>query len=109
MQEEYQKYRESGQMDPHCALCGEREVVKTFTHWKIIVNDFPYDQIAQTHHMIIPIAHVTEEDIPPEAWQEFKDIKRDYIQLYDIIIESTSRMKSIPQHYHLHLILERES
>lgn len=95
-------------MDGHCALCTEAEIIKTFTHWKITVNEFPYDLIAQTHHMIFPIAHVAEEDISPEAWQEFREIKKDYIQLYDMIIEGTSRMKSIPEHYHLHLILEKD-
>ena len=28
--------------------------IKRFEHWLIIENEFPYDAIAETHHMLVP-------------------------------------------------------
>jgi len=89
-----------------CPLCTD-DSIRDFTHWRILLNDFPYDVIAKTHHMIVPKRHVTEHEITQEEWQEYQEIKKDYLQLYDVLLESTSRMKSIPEHFHIHLIIER--
>jgi hypothetical protein len=102
------KYREYIQTHPAsqgCPLC-EKESIKDFTYWKITENSFPYDKIAQTHHMVIPLRHGPEHDLHAEELEELKHIKATFINDgYDWIIEATHKNKSIPDHFHLHLIV----
>lgn len=87
-----------------CELC-PKPALKEFTHWKITVNDFPYDVIAQEHHMIMPKEHVKEDALSAAALEEYKAIKADYLQSYDYLIEGTQGIKSIPEHFHIHLVV----
>jgi diadenosine tetraphosphate (Ap4A) HIT family hydrolase len=103
----YREYREEGGLKV-CRLCQDEDVIKTFKYWKIMKNNFPYDRIAQTHHMIVPLRHVPEEDITPEEWREYHEIKNTMIQDYEFIIEATKSKKSIPGHFHLHLIIVKD-
>jgi hypothetical protein len=53
--------------------------------------------------MLIPIRHTA--DINEEEQAEFQEIKKSYINHhYRYIMEATHPTKSIPQHYHLHLV-----
>lgn len=103
MRDAYKAHLASGVLERSCVLC-DREPIVAFNHWKIIVNNFPYDLIAEVHHMIVPLRHVTEKDLSPEEWEEYKQIKAEKLQDYEYIIEASNRQKSIPNHFHLHLI-----
>lgn len=92
-----------------CVLC-EKVSVKEFTYWKITENQFPYDLIAKTHHMLMPLRHVAESGFSEEELKEFALIKGELMEgEYDWLIESTVRNKSIPSHFHLHLIVAKPS
>jgi len=109
--ETLQKYRDliaAGGLQGDCALCGAPSL-KTFTYWRIVANAFPYDKIATKHDMILPIRHTTEEGLTREEDEEFKHIKASYLQPeYEFIIEATNKMKSIPAHFHLHVIIAKD-
>lgn len=90
-----------------CKLC---EAVSLFesTFWRVIPNKFPYDLIAADHTMIIPKRHVTEDELTAEELEELKTLKTTYINdHYMFIVEATLKRKSIPKHFHLHLIEPR--
>ncbi|KND50820.1 MAG: hypothetical protein AB202_00240 [Parcubacteria bacterium C7867-007] len=87
-----------------CALC-TKEAVETFSHWKITENKFPYDLVATTHHMIMPLRHATETELTMDEWKEYQEIKHSKLQEYDYLLEGTSKTKSIPAHFHIHLII----
>jgi diadenosine tetraphosphate (Ap4A) HIT family hydrolase len=88
-----------------CPLCTYKSI-KDFKLWRIIGNRFPYDKIAKTHHMIIPMRHVTERELTKEELVEFKEIKDSFLESeYDWLIEATHKNKSVPEHFHLHLIV----
>jgi diadenosine tetraphosphate (Ap4A) HIT family hydrolase len=108
LKERYKSYREAGGLQDGCALCA-KPTKQIFRHWKVVVNEFPYDLIAESHDMIIPVRHVTEKEITTEEWQEYQTIKADFIQQYDYIIEATNKTKSIPEHFHLHLIVGKQA
>lgn len=103
MAQKYKEHRASGIMENGCVLCLANPL-KSFQNWKIIQNNFPYDRIAETHHMIIPLRHVDETGLTREESDELQTIKYSTLQDYDIIVEATKRTKSIPAHFHLHLI-----
>ena len=102
-EEEYQKNK-----DIICPLC-ERESIHKFKYSKIIQNNFPYDKIAKIHHMIVPFRHVTENELTGDELVEFNEIKQKYLYPeYEYLIESSMKKKSIPEHFHLHLIVSKD-
>jgi hypothetical protein len=91
-----------------CVLC-TLPAIKTFRHWKIVLNDFPYDRIAEKHHMIVPLRHISEHDMDVNEALEFQGIKHGYIAAeYQYMIEPTPKKKSIPEHFHVHLIVTKK-
>lgn len=38
------------------------QVVKEFKHWVIVQNQYPYDAVAEVHHLLAPRVHVPETD-----------------------------------------------
>ncbi len=104
----YKQRIAEGILDGECRLCVE-PAVRSFTHWKIIPNAYPYDRIAAVHDMIMPIRHVTESELNAEEIEELNQIKKEHLhQEYDFMMEATTRVKTIPAHFHLHLIVVNE-
>ncbi|KND49510.1 MAG: hypothetical protein AB203_00315 [Parcubacteria bacterium C7867-008] len=101
---ELYKAEHAGEVSTGCALC-TKPALETFTYWKITENKFPYDLIASTHHMIMPLRHATETELTMEEWKEYQEIKHSKLQEYDYIVEGTSKTKSIPAHFHIHLLI----
>lgn len=110
-EETIKRYREllsARVSDAPCMLCGKASL-KEFTHWRVTTNDFPYDKIAEVHHMLMPHRHVLELELTEEEWGELIEIKESYVnERYDIILEAPKRNKSAPEHFHLHLIVIKE-
>jgi hypothetical protein len=101
----YQEYLQNETSENICPLC-DKESLKDFPFWKLVENSFPYDQIAKIHHMLVSARHVSEEELTGEELEELSMIKKTFINSeYDWIIEPTYKNKSIPGHFHLHLIV----
>jgi len=88
----------------------EHLLVKEFEYWVIIENEFPYDAVAKTSHMIS-----TKRQVPLD-WNlltsgekmEFEKIRDTYLkEHYDAIWENLPKTQTIPGHFHLHLIILR--
>lgn len=97
-------------LDPNvpCELC-TKEPLQTFQYWKITDCMFPWDKIAETHHLILPLRHATDLELTAAEWQELHEIKQKHLQAaYEVIAEATNKKKSIPGHWHLHLIISKE-
>jgi diadenosine tetraphosphate (Ap4A) HIT family hydrolase len=103
----YRQQIAAGILEGPCKLC-TKEAVHTFNHWRIIENDFPYDLIATVHHMLIPKRHVTERDLNQEEREELLDIKDTFLATeYEYISEATHKKKTIPGHFHLHVLVTK--
>lgn len=103
----YQEYLKTGELSNSCPLC-DKESIKDFNFWKIVENSFPYDQIAKIHHILVLKRHISEKELNEDETKELALIKESYINLeYDLLIETTHKNKSIPDHFHLHLIVLR--
>ncbi len=104
----YDAYQLEDAFKNGCPLCNA-PTVHAFTHWRIVKNRFPYDKIAGIHDMLVPSRHITEKEISQEEWHELANIKNDYVHPnYQFIIEATHKVKSIPAHFHLHLIVLKD-
>lgn len=99
----YQKFQKDGGLSDGCALC-KKAVIKKFNHWFITVNDFPYDRIAKVHNMIVSIRHINEAGLNDEERAELLEIKQKYLGDYDFFIEASEKKRSVPTHFHIHLI-----
>ena len=103
----YKADRDAGGLDRGCVICG-REALREFVHWKIVFNEFPYDKIATTHHILAPNVHLAQPQISEEAWREFESIKKsDVNSVYDVILENTPKNMTIPAHFHVHLLVTK--
>lgn len=103
-EKKYNEYKLAGGLTTECNLC-TKEAVKTFQYWKICENTFPYDQIASIHHILIPLRHTKEYELTQEEIAELQELKGGVVNDgYDFILEATSKTKSIPNHFHLHLV-----
>lgn len=108
MEEKYEAYKKQRDSNAPCDLC-TKETLQTFSYWKITDCMFPWDKLAKVQHMIMPLRHVTEQEITQEEWYELNSIKHNFIHdNYEVIMEATNRKKSIPGHFHLHLIINKE-
>ena len=104
----YKAYIEAGELHNGCPLCRKTgsKILKEFTHWRIVSNDFPYDSITDTHHMLITTEHKTEAELSDEQLTELYELKQGYLNdRYTFIAEALPGNKSIPPHHHLHLIV----
>jgi diadenosine tetraphosphate (Ap4A) HIT family hydrolase len=85
-----------------------KEAITDFHFWKIVTNDFPYDFIADTHHILVSKQHVKESEITQEEWTEYYSIKSEYLQQnYEFFIETQQVKQGIPEHFHIHLITSK--
>lgn len=75
--------------------------------WVIVKNGFPYDKIASVHHLLVPLRAFTEDiDMTQDERDELASIKRRIGEekLYDVVMENVAHRRTVPAHYHLHLI-----
>jgi len=103
----YENHKKSGIMQNACVLC-VRKPVKGFSYWKIIPNHFPYDLIAELHEMLVPIRHTSERGLNEEEKAELLEIKEKYLGKYNFVAAATTSTHSIPEHFHLHLIVGKQ-
>lgn len=105
-QEKYLKLIASGFLDDECKLC-KAPSIKDFSYWRIIDNRFPYDRIAKTNHILIPKKHTIENGLNEAEKEELLSIKQGYLKdNYELLIEVTN--KSIPAHFHVHLVVIKD-
>jgi len=87
-------------------------LVKEFKHWVIINNEFPYDAIATTSHMIATKREVAFDWnlLNEEELKEFTGLKNTYLkENYEVVWENLPKGQTQPGHFHLHLlVLKRE-
>ncbi len=80
-----------------------RDAIKEYTYWKIVHNQFPYDNIATRNHILVPKRKVANTmELETHEIEELSLIKS--ILDYEIIWENLGDARSVKQHYHLHLL-----
>ncbi|MBC7836926.1 hypothetical protein H7X87_04090 [Acetobacteraceae bacterium] len=104
----YDAFIAQGGLAGACPLC-VAPTLATFKYWKIMNNKFPYDKVATMHHMLVPLQHVTEASVSREAWMEYQELKKGILnQDYEFLVEATTKKKSIPAHFHIHLLVAQD-
>lgn len=103
-QEKYYAQRAAETTTGVCPLCDD-DALQRFTYWYIRPNNFPYDAVASKHDLLLPLRHTTGADFTKEELAELEQLKRTVLNdSYQFIFETLPGAKSIPEHFHLHLI-----
>ncbi len=86
-------------------------VIRSFEHWNIIENLYPYDLIAKEHHMLVPKRVFGKmSECTRDEWNEYKYLLNLFEEEdhYDAILENFSKGRSIIRHLHLHLLVYKD-
>lgn len=87
-----------------CPLCDAR-TIESYTHWSKIPNKYPYDAVTTKHDQLVPKRHTNGDDLTGEELAELDSLKKTALSAeYSFVMETLSKSKSIPGHFHLHLI-----
>jgi diadenosine tetraphosphate (Ap4A) HIT family hydrolase len=108
MHQKYETGRKEVVNDGSCPLC--RAPIKyEFKHWKIIENIYPYDAVASLHDMLITKRHLSKDiELLEEEIAELYELKETILnETYTFVMEALPKNKSVPGHYHLHLIVSK--
>ena len=101
----YAKLRAQKTFNHECRLCPIKSI-KDFKYWKIIDNEYPWDLVSKINHILVTKRHTTYQKLNNAEKKEFDSIKANYInENYQMMVEATDRAKSIPNHFHMQLIL----
>lgn len=95
--------------DGSCFMCDLDGIViiKEYQHWVIIENQYPYDTVAEVHHLLVPREHEPRADeLSVHCIDESSDIMSELEKegYYDCIISNFPVGQSQKQHFHAHLI-----
>lgn len=109
--EKYKKYKANVLPQNQCGLCKKEQekLLKEFKYWRILDNLFPWDRIAKVNHLLVPKKHIVEKHLTESARKELEFIKSTYVNdNYELMAEATHKKKSIPEHFHMHLIVIKD-
>lgn len=108
MHEKYECEREQSVADDSCPMCSSPSVSE-FTHWRIVTNIYPYDAVAAVHDMLVTKRHTpSERTLTPEEYAELVELKETALnEAYTFVAEALPYNKSVPGHYHLHLLVPK--
>lgn len=99
------KYQKELQSLKGCFICRRDLLIKEYKHWIIVGNRYPYDAVAQTHHMIAPKRHISKhEELSLEELSELNQIREKNADTYDFEMFNLPHRQTHPPHFHIHLI-----
>lgn len=105
MQAAYDEFARSVQDDTFSFV--PEDIKREFTHWVIIENRFPYDNMVRTNHLLVskePIVSLTEA--PMTIKTEYEEIIQLLIDenAYDALIQNFPKTTTVKAQYHVHLV-----
>lgn len=76
-----------------------------FTHWRIIKNNYPYDNIAKVHDMLIPRRKFSTYGCMTKPERvELDVIINVYLEDYDAVLLNMTKRRSVTDWFHWHLL-----
>lgn len=98
----YEEAKRRG-MDSSFFLHPDRKILS----WGIVANNFPYDATCTKHDLLFPLRKVaTRRELTEQEMEDYYTII-DNLQGYDGVRYNFPRTQSIPDWYHVHLLVEK--
>ncbi len=80
--------------------------LRVWKSWMLIENEFPYNAVFDTHHMLIPKRKsVLKSMLTQQERDELEDILDELSEIYDCYMVNYPKKQSIKTHYHIHLLI----
>lgn len=112
MQRRYEKARKANQLSGHscCPMCQcmKLEKIKDCGLFYLAKNEFYYDKVATRHDMIVLKAHKKCLNLIELIVLHFLKKRMEGQGTYNHYRENFGHQKSIKNHWHAHLILEKK-
>ena len=83
--------------------------IKQWQYWALIDNAFPYGAAFRVHHLLIPKRVVSEQALNAQEKEELPKVLAELGQTYDCHLTNFSKNQSIKSHYHIHLLIYKQS
>lgn len=113
---EFEKRKQPGKSHnpfKHALENPQNQIIEEFNNWFIMVNDFPYDAVAEINHMIVTKREVSFDwkQLTKSELKEFQVLRDTYLKdNYDVIYENLPSGQTQPGWFHLNLLkLKRTS
>lgn len=91
-----------------CVLCAVPSLVE-YEYWRIVDNEYPYDRIASTHHLLMPKRCCDDNDLTVAEHAELIALRDTVLNdQYDCMVVNMPKYTSVKQHFHYHLIVLKE-
>lgn len=100
-QRQYMINKEAGLMK---RLIDEPQI-KEWEYWTLINNEYPYDAVYRTSHMLIPKRVVTKKDLNKTELNELNQIIEELSDEYDCYLVNFANKQSIKSHFHIHFLV----
>jgi len=104
----YENAQEEQVAGSTCRLCADPEVIREYEHWRLMPNRFPYDRLFSKSDMLVLRRHSDEYGIREDERAELLELKTSVlVDEYDAFLEQLPKQRSIPHHFHVHLVQYR--
>lgn len=107
--ETFEKYHNNPKRESDdCFICDQPTLgFYDYDLWKLTMNEFPYDAVAQEHLLLSPVRHVglyTELTVSERV--QLEEIKEELSEqgVFDTMIENLTRGRTFLAHYHVHIV-----
>ena len=82
-----------------------KRMVKDFGDWWLIENEWPYDLLFKTHHLLIPMKKVTRfRDLPHITQANYHKVLAKLEKDYDTYFVNMPLKRTVATHWHCHII-----
>jgi hypothetical protein len=82
----------------------QEDKIREWDFWYLINNRFPYDTVAEVHHLLLPRSGRPMRELHNNEWDNFYDIIDELGNDYSVMMWNFPRQQSVKNLLHYHLV-----
>jgi diadenosine tetraphosphate (Ap4A) HIT family hydrolase len=98
------QYQRAKLTQPKRDLTKEKPL-KTWKHWYLLPNKFPYSAAFSKHDMLLPYRKIARSEMSKQEWDELGKILDELEPSYDVTMMNFRSKQSVRDHFHIHLLV----
>lgn len=101
----YERAQRAQSANDGCRLCRDPDAIAEYKYWRLMPNLFPYDRLFSKSDMLVLRRHSDEYGLREDERAELLQLKCGVlVDEYDALLEQLPKQRSIPHHFHVHLV-----
>jgi diadenosine tetraphosphate (Ap4A) HIT family hydrolase len=97
-------YQRTKRQQPKRDLTVEKPI-KTWKHWYMLPNKFPYSSAFSRHDMLLPKRVISRKQMNKQENDELAEILDELEPRYDVVMMNFRSKQSVKDHFHIHLLV----